>query len=240
MTTPAEELTNLQLKKFKLIAGLVTASVLAGGGFWGGIKYCDVKIKAQIGDYEIKIEKLQKDVNERDIKVEAALNERDAKTKDMLAAKAKAEQLRAQADTAEQAYYTLTAKLHTVETNVNKAMSGIKESGGKGIAGETSEIETPPTADDIVVVADQVIAKKDEQIQGINIALNDCFDAKAAADKAIAELQIIGTDKDQQLSLKDKINSDISKELKSQERRKWLYLIGGVIAGVAADHALKK
>lgn len=217
LTLTLSKLTPLQKK---LIGGTLTALV----GFWGGIKFCDVRIKAQIGDYTIQIQKLQKTINERDKDIAGHIATKEEKIKEAEQAKADADQANVVADQAVARFRMLEAQTK----NMSAAIGSLPKS-----------VE-PPTIIQVEDACEEVIAKKEVVIKGLNTSLTNCFDAKAEADKAIAELNANRIDTDKQLELKDKISNDLSKELESQKRRKWLYLIGGVIAGIAADHAIKK
>jgi len=225
MEISLSSLTPLQKKiaGWGLVFGLV-----GGGGFLGGIKFTDVKIKAEVGKYQIQVEKLEKNVSDRDITIAKTLQERDDNVKALNDQVKKNVVLSTKADSAVSSYKVLEKKLGLVFDAANNS---------------TTSINTDPvTRDDLEQLdtqANGVIAKKDEQLKGVEAALSNCFDAKAAADRAIAELQSNESDLKTDRDLRTKVNIDLSKQVESEKRRKWLYLLGGIVATYAADHIKK-
>lgn len=213
-----ESLALLTPLQKKLIGGLV----IAIGGFWGGIKFSDVRITAQVGKYEIQIRELKDSVAAKDVEVQSHLVLKEEKMKQALAAKAEADQAHAQAADAEARYHRLVAQAQA----------------------EDKSLQPIPvravTVIDVAKACDEVIAKKDGEIKGLNVAYANVFDAKTAADLAIQGLQSNEASLKKVVSINEQINSDLSKQLESQKKRKWLYLAGGLILGVAADRAVKK
>ena len=207
------------------VAGCI---LLLGIGFYGGLKFSDAKLQKQETKYEAQIQKLNTDIATKQADLNTHLQVEATKTQAAIDAQTQANEAKVKADSAEQRYRILEAKLHItpVPSNGSTPLPAIPN--------------IPPTADEIAAGCDEVIANKNDQIKDLSLGLTNCFDAKAAADQSIKDLQSINTDKDQQLTLKDKINSDISKDLASQKRRKWLYFGGGIILGGLAGHALAK
>jgi len=213
-----ESLALLTPLQKKLIGGLV----IAIGGFWGGIKFSDVRITAQVGKYEIQIRELKDSVAAKDVEVQGHLVLKEEKMKQALAAKAEADQAHAQAADAEARYRRLVAQAQA----------------------EDKSLQPIPvravTVIDVAKACDEVIAKKDGEIKGLNAAYANVFDAKTAADLAIQGLQSNEVSLKKVVSINEQINSDLSKQLESQKKRKWLYLAGGIILGGVVDHAIKK
>jgi chromosome segregation ATPase len=222
LTLSLSSITPLQKK-------LISGALIGGAGFWGGIKFCDVKIKAQIGQYEVKIEKLNKTVEARDTTISEYFSEKEEKMKEALIAKKEADDAHKTASEAEARYRKLIAQSQSMPD--------------RSVAIEGSPASLPAksvTVADVSKACDEVIEAKNVEIKGLNAAYSNVFDAKAAADLAIKGLQSNEASLKKEVSLNEKINSDLSKQVESQKRRKWLYFAGGIILGVAADKAIRK
>ena len=225
------QLTNLvnKVKGVPPIAWQIAGCLLLIGiGFYGGIKFSDAKLHRQEAKYEDQIKKLDTDIALKNADLQTHLQIEAQKTQAALDAQAQANQAKISADDAEKRYRALEAKLHITPVPNN----------GSDTLPPLPNI--PPSADDIATLCDEVIAKKDDQIKGLTIGLTDCFDAKAAADAALKDAQSIITDHETKESFQDKLNNDLSKELESQKRRKWLYFGGGIILVGLAGHAIAK
>jgi len=202
---------------------LIVGAIIGLGGFWGGIKFSDVRLKAEIGGYQIEINKLKQTVATRDVDIQGHLTVKEQKMKEASIAKEEADKAHAQAADAEARYRKLVAQA---------------EGQSKSSSDLTPLPERAIGVIEVTKACDEVIAKKDEEIKGLNAAYSNVFDAKAAADLAIKDLQANEVDLKKEVSLNEKINNDLRKQLESQNRRKWLYLAGGVILGVAGKKAL--
>ena len=221
--TLLEDITGLSPAMKKLVA----AAIIGVGSFFGGIKFSDFKVTAQLGKYKIQIDQLKDDVSKRDVQIQGHLSTSEEKMKEAKQAKAEADLAHAQAAEAEARYRKLVAQA-TLES-VTKA------------APELTQL--PPrdvTALDVAKACDEVIAKKDGEIKGLNAAYANVFDAKAAADLAIKGLQSNEVDLKKEVSLNEKINSGLSKQLESQKRQQKLYLIGGIVLGAYVGQSIKR
>jgi hypothetical protein len=205
----------------KLTAGALLA---LGGSFWGGIKFSDFRINARMGKYEIQIRELKDDVNKKDVEIQGYLTLKEEKMKEALIAKKEADDAHKTASEAEARYRELIAQSQSMPD------------GSVTVEGSTK----PVTVADVSKACDEVIEAKNVEIKGLNAAYSNVFDAKAAADLAIKELQSNEASLKKEVSLTEKINSGLSKQVESQKRRKWLYFAGGIILGVAADKAIRK
>ena len=214
------QLNSLSPLQKKIIAGALTL----GAGFWGGIKFCDVKIKAQIGGYQIQIDKLNKNISDRDVTIDQHIKDKEAKITEAQIAKKQADEAHAQAAIAEQRYRQLVAEIPSGSTTTVQELA----------------VKTEPTPIQIADACDQVIKAKDVEIVGLNTSLTACFNSKAAADQAIAELQANERDAQTKSNLQTQTNSGLMKQLESQKRRKWLYFAGGVVVTVLANKSLQK
>jgi hypothetical protein len=210
--------TGLTPLQKKVILYITLIALVFGAGFYTGIKTFNAKLTNQEIKYQAQIDKLMKDVADKDVEVQKHLAVRDEKTQEALIAKKQADDSGIKADQAEKKYRALEAQLNIPVTNDT----------------------TPPTANQVATACDEVIAKKDDQIKGLDAAYSNVFDAKTAADQAVQGLQEEKKDLVTSVDLSKKINSDLSKQLESQNRRKWLYLIGGALGGVATERALRK
>lgn len=218
-------LKNMTPTQKKLIAG----AILAGGSFWGGIKFSDVRINARVGSYEITIRQLKDSVAKRDVEIQKHLTTEELKMKEALIAKKEADDAHKTASEAEARYRRLIAQAQSIpERSVSTEDS------------PTPLPAKPITVADVSKACDEVIEAKNVEIKGLTTAYNGVFDAKVAADQAIKGLQTNQVELSKGLEFSQKINSDLSKQVESQKRRKWLYFAGGVILGVAADKAIRK
>ena len=217
LTLSLSSITPLQKK-------LISGALIGGAGFWGGIKFCDVKIKAQIGQYEIKIEKLNKQVEARDVTISEHISEKEKKINEALIAKKEADVAKIQAGAAEDRYRKLVAQIPTE----------------KSALAPLPVIASNPTPIEVANACDEVLTAKNTQIKGLETGLSACFDSKAAADKAIEELKLNETDLKSSNSLQKDISNGLRKQLESQNRRKWLYFAGGIILTKVVDNNLKK
>ena len=217
-----EDVLNLFKKLTPLQRKAIAGILIAGGGFWGGIKFCDVKIKAQIGSYEIKIQRLEDGVKVRDNQIADHLKSKEDKMKEAQIAKEESIKAHALATDAEKRYRMLVAQA-TKSSEVPEAVSVVQ-----------------PTVVEVAKACDEVIEKKNGEIKLLNASNSACFDANAAANRAILDLQANQRDLNTVVDFERRINGNIRKELESQKRRKWLYFAGGIILGAAADKALRK
>ena len=213
----------------KIIAGIL----VAGGSFWGGIKFCDVTIKAKIGKYEIQIKQLNDDVTKRDIDIEGFKTASMIRMDQARIARKEAQDAQIKADDAEKKYRQLVAQIP--EEIASNSLYTIHPS----ILSQPVNA-LPPTAGQVADACDEVIQAKDVQITDLKVSNSACFDANAAATQAIAELQANETDLKKAEVLHAQISSGLQKQLESQKRRKWLYFAGGIILGAYADHTIKK
>lgn len=220
-----QQLTNL-LNSVKTapswIWQVVGCLLLVGGGFYGGLRYSDAKLHTQETKYQDQIKKLDQDITTKEASLQQHVQVEVAKTKIALDYQAQANQAKVKADSAEKRYRVLEAKLK-VTTSKLPGLPVI-----------------PPTAQDIATAGDEVIANKNQQITGLTLGLSNVFDAKAAADLALKDAQAENVDHVTKEAFQDKLNSDLSKDLASQKRRKWLYFGGGIILGGLAGHAIAK
>ena len=189
------------------------------------ILFSDVKVKAQIGNYEIQVKKLYNDVVNRDVSIKGHIAVKETKIKEALVAKQEADKAHIEAASATKRYNDLVARIP-------------KNSSPVSVENSTSEL--PPTASEVATDCGEVIKDKDKEIIGLNLGLTNCFDAKTAADQAIKELQANEVDLKTSGTIKDKINNDLSKQVESQKRRKWLYFVGGIITAYAVDKTVRK
>lgn len=223
--TLLEDFTGLSPATKKLIA----AAIIGIGGFFGGIKFSDVRLTAQIGKYQIQINQLKEDVSKRDIEIQGHLTTKKEKMKEAKQTKVEADLAHAQAAEAEARYRKLVAQATVESTKVVNAVPELAQ--------------LPPrevTPLDVAKACDEVIAKKDSEIKGLNAAYANVFDAKTAADLAIKGLQSNESDLKKEVSLNEKINSNLSKQLESQKRQQKLYLIGGIVLGGVIGHSIKR
>jgi hypothetical protein len=223
---------NLSDKQKKIVVWAIAISIVFGGGFFSGIKFNSMKLDFQIGKYKIDIEKMAKQVADKDLEIKNALSIRDAKDQEATLAKQAADQAGIQADEAEKKYRTLEASISGILVNSTPTT-------GSGPVNASLQLPQP-TVIEVAKDCDDVIAKKDVQIKGLSAAYANVFDAKAAADQAITSLQANESTLKKELDLKDKIDSDLNKELESQKRQHKLYLIGGFVLGGFVGHAITK
>ena len=209
---------------------LIGAGILALGSFWGGVTFSDFRLKAKVGSLTVTLEKTKQAVADKDVEISQHITVKEQKMKEALIAKKEADDAHVQAAKAEARYREAVDEARTLSESFSKSGTVELPAG------------TPATAavDMVAKACDEVIAKKDEEIKGLNKAYGNVFDAKAAADQAIAGLQFNEVKLKSGIEISGKINSDLQKQLESQNRRKWLYFAGGIILGVATDKAIRK
>lgn len=193
---------------------IIVVSTL-GIGFFSGIKFCDVKIKARIGEYQIQIDKLKKNVDDRDKTIAVNILEKEQSFKEAQIAKEKSDVSKKRADDLEKSYKKLIAQIPSNSSIV---------------------LPNEPTSLDVANSCNEVIESKNQVITNLDDAFKKCVKSKITADKVIKDLQLNETDLKTSVSLEHSINSDLTKRLESQNRRKWLYFVGGIATAVLAKH----
>jgi hypothetical protein len=117
---------------------------------------------------------------------------------------------------------------------IAKEKANTAEIEAKNAEARYRELADEITATPIVQSCDKVIEAKEVVIVNLKDSLDNCLNSNHSANLVISGL------KDQQTSLRKSADLQelVSKELKNQvqlqDRRKWLYLAGGLVVGYAA------
>jgi len=196
-----------------IVVGVTILSIIS---FAFGYRQAGLKNNKDLLENQAALNKLKDSIESKDKKIKYFAKRLEEKDKESVIAKEKADVINSEAEALKNEYNKLVHKIKNKTDNKNND-------------NETKDDVTPI---EVVIAANKVIEKQDQEIKQLNIAYSSVFDAKIAAENMIKEYQLKEEVFKQTIQTQTQINNDLSIQIKKQTSQNRLWFAVGTIATV--------